>query len=68
MLENGELDSAVDPGALAEALIAIVQGGYLLSSIKRDIRPMSGAVDAAVRYLRSNLAPNRGRVVDERSR
>ncbi|MDP9459938.1 MAG: hypothetical protein M3Q22_06715 [Actinomycetota bacterium] len=28
-----------DPYALAESTIAVLQGGYLLSSTKRDIRP-----------------------------
>ncbi|MGI8702361.1 MAG: TetR family transcriptional regulator C-terminal domain-containing protein [Nocardioidaceae bacterium] len=45
------LRTDADPEALAETTIALLQGGYLLSSIKRDIRPMRSAVDAAAHHL-----------------
>ncbi len=54
MRRRGELEATADPPALAEALLAIVQGGYLLSSIKREVRPMRAAVQAALVYLRSH--------------
>ncbi len=51
---RGELDSEADPTALAETVIAIVEGGYFLSSIKRDPRPMRGALQAGLDHLKSH--------------
>ena len=53
MRRSGELDDDSDPNALAETVIAIVQGGYLLSSIKRDAGPMRGAVQAGLDHVKS---------------
>jgi len=39
--------------AIAEAMISILQGGYLLSATKRDSRPMRTAVGLALDHLRS---------------
>ncbi len=62
---SGELKETADPAALAEALLAIVQGGYLLSSVKREVRPMRAAVEAALVYLRSQSpSPREGRGPD----
>lgn len=47
------LSTDADPEALAETTIALLEGGYLLSSIKRDIRPMRSAVDTAANHLES---------------
>jgi len=49
----GLLRKDAGPETLAEAIIAILQGGYLLSSIKRDVRPMQSAVAAALTHLQS---------------
>ena len=54
MRSRGELDEAAEPAALAEAVVAIIQGGYLLSSVKRDVRPMRGALQAALAHLQSH--------------
>ena len=51
MRRRGDLEVTVDSAALAEAVIAVMQGGYLLSSIKRDVRPMQEALRAALGYL-----------------
>lgn len=51
MRRGGELAETADPAALAEAVIAVIQGGYLLSAIKRDLRPMREALRAALGYL-----------------
>jgi hypothetical protein len=51
MRRGGELEATADSAALAEAMIAVMQGGYLLSSIKRDVRPMREALRAALGYL-----------------
>lgn len=59
MRGRGELDPAADPAVAAEAVLAIVQGGYLLSSIKRDIRPMRAALEAASVYLQSHSSSRR---------
>jgi AcrR family transcriptional regulator len=53
MLERGELVDSVDPAELAEAVIAIIQGGYLFSSIKGGVRPMRAALGVALRHLDS---------------
>jgi len=36
-----------------EAVIAIIQGGYLVSSVKGDVRPMRAALRVALRQLES---------------
>ncbi|MBA2768868.1 MAG: TetR/AcrR family transcriptional regulator [Sporichthyaceae bacterium] len=59
MRHRGELTDTADAQITAEAVIAIIQGGYLLSSIKRDVRPMRGALQAAILYLES-YSPTRG--------
>ena len=57
MQANGLLRDDADPDALAESTIAVVQGGYLISSTKRDVRPMRGALTAALGQLRSYATP-----------
>ena len=67
MRRRGELEATADSAALAEAVIAVMQGGYLLSSIKRDVRPMREAVRAALGYLdryRPSTEGGVGRVED----
>lgn len=56
MRTRGQLQPDADVQALAETTIAILQGGYMLSSLKRDIRPMRHAVAAARRGLDSVAA------------
>jgi TetR/AcrR family transcriptional repressor of nem operon len=48
MQASGLLRDDADPYALAESTIAVLQGGYLVSSTKRDIRPMRSALAAAL--------------------
>ncbi len=52
MQVRGALRHDADPEELAEITMAAVQGGYLLSTIKRDIRPMRNALAAAYTHLR----------------
>ncbi len=52
MQARGLLRDDADPYALAESTIAVLQGGYFLSSTKRDIRPMRNAL-AALGQLKS---------------
>jgi AcrR family transcriptional regulator len=57
-LQNaGLLRRDVDLATLAEVTIAILQGGYLLSSTKRDAATMRNAGAAALAHLRSFTPP-----------
>lgn len=53
MQARGLLRDDADPYVLAESTIAVLQGGYLLASTKRDIRPMRNALAAALGQLKS---------------
>ncbi|MBA3288770.1 MAG: TetR family transcriptional regulator C-terminal domain-containing protein [Acidimicrobiia bacterium] len=46
--ERGGLRRDADPGRLAEEAMATIQGGYLLSTMKRDAQPMRRALDAVL--------------------
>lgn len=50
---NGRLRPRADTHALAEATLAAIQGGLLLSKTLRDPAPLRGSLDAAFAYLRS---------------
>ncbi len=54
---QGGLRDDVDLSAVAESTIAILQGGYLLSSAKRDITAMRRAAQTALRLLESYAPP-----------
>ncbi len=56
MRGKGDLKATFDSAALAEGVIAVMQGGYLMSSIKRDLRPMREALRAALGYLELHRA------------
>jgi len=53
MQQRGLLRQDLDRMAIAEAIFAILQGGYLLCATKRDSRPMRTAVRLALDHLRS---------------
>lgn len=53
MQERGELQSSADPDELAVALLAAVQGGLLLSQIRRDPAPLEIAVNTMIDHLRT---------------
>lgn len=55
---QGALRPDADPLALAETTIAIIQGGYLLATTKKDVRPMRNALAAASVHLRSFAVPS----------
>jgi TetR/AcrR family transcriptional repressor of nem operon len=44
---EGALDSDLDPGALAAALAAVVQGGYVLARAEQDTAPFDRAIAGA---------------------
>ncbi len=60
MVQRGLLRLDANADLLAQATIATLQGGYLLSSAKRDGQPMRVAVDAAFRHLRLFAARSTG--------
>ncbi|MEJ7753536.1 MAG: TetR/AcrR family transcriptional regulator [Candidatus Limnocylindrales bacterium] len=53
MRQQGKLTSSARPAALAQATLASIQGGYLLSTAHHDIGPMRAALTAAYARLRS---------------
>jgi AcrR family transcriptional regulator len=48
MRARGELTPDTDPDALALALLAALQGGLLLTQVKRDTTPLEAALDAMI--------------------
>ncbi|MFI5695333.1 TetR/AcrR family transcriptional regulator [Kribbella sp. NPDC051586] len=53
MQQRGELAGSADPAALAVAMLAAVQGGLLLSQVRRDPAPLRIAVDTMIEHLRA---------------
>jgi AcrR family transcriptional regulator len=53
MAESGVLRKDADPGRLATALIAALQGGYLLAQTAHDTEPMRIALDMAIDHVRA---------------
>ncbi|MER7247495.1 TetR/AcrR family transcriptional regulator [Kribbella sp. NPDC000426] len=51
MQERGELAADADPAGLAVAMLAAVQGGLLLSQVRRDPAPLRIAVDTMIDHL-----------------
>ena len=51
--ERGELGGDADPERLAQEVMASIQGGYVLSTTKREAQPMRSALDAVFDRLRS---------------
>ncbi|HEY3676835.1 MAG TPA: TetR/AcrR family transcriptional regulator [Candidatus Tumulicola sp.] len=53
MHARGELRKDADPDRLATALLAAVQGGLLLTQIRRNTKPLESAIDAMLDYIES---------------
>lgn len=53
MHERGELRKDADPDRLATALLAAVQGGFLLTQARRNSKPLEAAVDAMLDHIES---------------
>ena len=51
MHARGELPPDTDPDTLALALLAALQGGLLLTQIKRDTKPLEAALDAMIELV-----------------
>ena len=56
MRSQGLLAPRAQPELLAETTLTAIQGGYLLSTARGDIRPMQTALDAAYTQLRASRA------------
>lgn len=63
-VDAGELDPATEPSALADAVLAVVQGGYVLARAAGDTAPFDRAVDGAVALLLA-ATPTRGQTNGE---
>jgi TetR/AcrR family transcriptional regulator, transcriptional repressor for nem operon len=50
---QGQLRTGLDVDRMALAMLAAVQGGLLLSQVRRDIAPLEAAVDIIIEQLRS---------------
>lgn len=49
--ESGELDAALDPTATATAIVAVLQGGYVLARAADSAEPFAQAVDGVLGLL-----------------
>src|SRR5499425_319225 len=56
MRDRGQLVRTADPGQLAPAMLAALQGGLLLAQIERSVRPLAAALDVMISLIDS-LAP-----------
>jgi TetR/AcrR family transcriptional repressor of nem operon len=59
MHARGELRKGADPDRLATALLAAVQGGLLLTQIRRTTKPLEAAIDAMLDHIESLRVPLR---------
>jgi TetR/AcrR family transcriptional repressor of nem operon len=51
MRDRGELRAGADPAALATATLAALQGGLLLSQVRRSTAPLQAALDQALAHI-----------------
>ena len=51
MQARGELTPDTDPDTLALALLTALQGGLLLTQVKRDTKPLAAALDAMIELV-----------------
>jgi TetR/AcrR family transcriptional regulator, transcriptional repressor for nem operon len=57
MSERGEFTPGTDPGKLATATLAALQGALLLSQIQRSTEPLEAALDTVIDHVRSLTLP-----------
>jgi TetR/AcrR family transcriptional regulator, transcriptional repressor for nem operon len=60
MYARGDLRRSADPDALALALLTALQGGLLMTKIRRDPAPLRTVLDVVLAHIES-LTPGRGR-------
>ena len=56
MQDRGELRTGADPDDLALAMLSAVQGGLLLSQVRRDTRPLEVAMDTMLEHIEAQTA------------
>ena len=56
MHERGELKADADPDRLALATLAAVQGGLLLTQVRRETAPLEAALDTVLAHIESSMA------------
>jgi TetR/AcrR family transcriptional regulator, transcriptional repressor for nem operon len=54
---RGELEARADPDRLALALLATLQGGLVLTQIRRDTEPLEVAIDTMLDHIESLARP-----------
>jgi hypothetical protein len=57
MRERGELSAAADPNDLALATLAALEGGLLLSQVRRSTAPLEQALDRMLDHIESYRTP-----------
>ncbi|GAA4858317.1 TetR/AcrR family transcriptional regulator [Pseudonocardia benzenivorans] len=55
MQRRGELSARADPGLLALQTLTAVQGGLLLTQVRRDVDPVRAGLDMALSHIRTFL-------------
>jgi AcrR family transcriptional regulator len=55
--ERGELTATLDPAATASAIVAVLQGGYVLARAAGDTEPFAEAVDGVLGLLAAHTTP-----------
>jgi AcrR family transcriptional regulator len=60
MYARGDLRRSADPDALALALLTALQGGILMTQIRRDPAPLRAVLNAVLAHI-ENLTPRRSR-------
>jgi AcrR family transcriptional regulator len=53
MVDSGELAASADVKQLSIAMMASLQGGFLLSKTSRSVRPLEIALDSAFDYMKA---------------
>ncbi|MFC3501587.1 TetR/AcrR family transcriptional regulator [Micromonospora krabiensis] len=56
MRQNGTLTAEADVDRLATAMLAAIQGGLLLTQVRRSTEPFRAATDAAIGYIETFTA------------
>jgi TetR/AcrR family transcriptional regulator, transcriptional repressor for nem operon len=57
MAARGELRNDADPSSLAKQTLALLQGGLLLTQVRRDPDELRAAADAALDLIRASATP-----------
>jgi TetR/AcrR family transcriptional regulator, transcriptional repressor for nem operon len=56
MQAHGRLSAAASPDDLAVAVLAALQGGFLLGQVQRSVRPLRTALDAMIALIATQAA------------